>query len=69
MTKTKGVQDPYANGVCTVTAQSFAKLARLRGVPAEIKWDGERYIANGEPCGPSVHGLYEWLERQPGVKP
>jgi hypothetical protein len=52
------------------TAANFAKLCGLRGVQAEVVWDGEKkvYVANGTPCGPSVHGLYEWLAKQPGVK-
>ena len=61
--------DPVANAVCNRTAENYAKLCELRGVTAKIEWDGEQYLANGEPCGPSVHGLYDWLNRQPGVKP
>lgn len=30
---------------------------------------GEVILANGESCGPSVHGLYAWLAKQPSVKP
>ena len=53
------------------TVESFAKLAGLRGVGGTFEWRAEEksYYANGEKCGQSVHGLYEWLNRQPGVKP
>jgi hypothetical protein len=61
--------DPVADAVCHGTASKLATLARLRGVEATITWDGAQYIANGTPCGPSVHGVYEWLGRQPGVRP
>ena len=61
--------DPFVNTVCAETARKLVTLARLRGVEASIVWDGARYVANGDPCGPSVHGVYEWLERQPGVRP
>lgn len=56
--------DSYANGICSRTAANFETLARLRGVTAQVTWDGSQYVANGEACGPSVHGLYEWLEKQ-----
>lgn len=61
--------DPYANGQCNRTAESFQKLAALRNVSSRIEWNGVEYVANGEPCGASVHGLYDWLNRQPGVLP
>lgn len=53
------------------TAAGLTKLARLRGLKnAQVIWDDEKrqYIANGEPCGRSVHGVYEWLEKQ-GARP
>lgn len=53
------------------TAENLGKLAGLRGVTATIVWDAEtrQYVADGTPCGTSVHGVYEWLDRQPGVRP
>lgn len=57
------------DNVCHNTAAEFSKLAGLRGITNTIEWKDGVYYANGENCGPSVHGLYEWLNRQPGVKP
>jgi hypothetical protein len=51
------------------TAIKMSTLCRLRGVDATIVWDGAQYLANGEPCGTSIHGVYDWLNRQPGVRP
>ena len=51
------------------TAEKLSLLATLRGVTVVVEWDGAQYTANGEACGPSAHGVTEWLERQPGVKP
>ena len=61
--------DPYTDAMCSGTAAKLVALAQLRGVQATITWDGAQYVANGTPCGQSVHGVYEWLARQPGVKP
>lgn len=62
--------DPHAIAMMRTTAQRFQHLAGLRGVSSsiEVTPNGE-YFANGENCGNSVHGLYEWLNRQPNVKP
>jgi hypothetical protein len=51
------------------TAAKLEKLAGLRGISAKITWDGAQYLANGEPCGRSVHGVYAWLEKQPKAAP
>lgn len=64
----KTMKDEYASAQCSRTAASFAKLASYAGVAAVIRWDGSQYIANGTPCGPSVHGLYDWLNKQSGAK-
>lgn len=61
--------DSHAAAQCSNTAQSFQKLASLRGISASIEWSGNEYIANGTPCGVSVHGLFDWLNAQPGVLP
>lgn len=62
--------DEHALAAMRRTAESFQKLAAIRGVSSivEVSQDG-RYVANGTDCGTSVHGLYEWLNKQPGVKP
>jgi hypothetical protein len=53
------------------TAKSLTKLCKLRGVEATVTYDEKQkqYIAGETSCGPSVHGVYEWLEKQHGVKP
>lgn len=51
------------------TAAKMTKLCGLRGVQAEVTWDGSQYRANGEACGRSIHGVYAWLEKQLGAKP
>lgn len=51
------------------TASEFSRLAGLRGISSLIEWKDGQYHANGTPCGTSVHGLYAWLNRQPGVLP
>ena len=63
--------DAFQAAVAQDTAVKFQKLAALRGVSSSIYFDAEKmtYFANGEDCGTSVHGLYDWLNRQPGVKP
>ncbi len=64
------IVDSYALAQMERTAQAFQKLAALRGISSqiEVSEDGN-YIANGANCGPSVHGLQDWLNSQPGVKP
>jgi hypothetical protein len=59
--------DPQA--IARSAASKLETLASLRGVKAVITFDGAQYIANGEVCGPSVHGVLEWLAKQPRVKP
>jgi hypothetical protein len=54
--------DPVA--ICHSTAANAEKLASLRGIPAKIVWNGTQYTANGDPCGPSIHGVYDWLAKQ-----
>lgn len=57
--------------MCTQTARSFSTLAALRGVNVRVEWRDEEksYYCNGEKCGESIHGCYDWLNRQPNVKP
>lgn len=63
--------DTFQATIAQDTAVKFQKLAALRGISSDVQFDPEkmRYFANGEDCGPSVHGLYDWLNRQPGVLP
>ena len=63
--------DTFQAGLAQQTAAPFQKLAALRGVSSSIEFntDTMRYVANGTDCGPSVHGLYDWLNKQPGVLP
>lgn len=63
------IKDEFTQGVCNKTAASFQKLAALRGISSSIEFKDGKYYANGQDCGTSVHGLYEWLNTQPGVKP
>jgi len=53
------------------TAASFQRLAAMRGVNCLVAWsERERqYVVDGERMGRSIHTLYTWLEKQPGVKP
>lgn len=51
-------------GIEKRTAAKLTQLCALRGIAARVTWDGTRYLANGEPCGPSVHGVYEWMEKR-----
>ncbi len=62
--------DKFAANQMTKTAQKFQELAALRGISSSIivKEDGN-YYANDICCGSSVHGLYDWLNKQPGVRP
>jgi hypothetical protein len=62
-------RDAHADAVCSRTAEQLTKLLGLRGLSGSVEWDGEQYRANGNPCGTSVHGVYEWMDAQPGVKP
>jgi len=57
--------DPYADAMCHETARKLVKLACLRRIECAILWNGKEYVCNGDPCGPSVHGVYEWLDKQP----
>ncbi len=63
--------DPTRNAVCTGTANTFSRLAALRGIQTLVEWNDadNAYYCNGEHCGPSIHGCYEWLNRQEGVLP
>lgn len=61
--------DPHAVAQMQKTANSFQTLAALRGITSHITVENGQYHANGENCGVSVHGLYDWLNKQPGVKP
>lgn len=63
--------DSFRNNLCTDTANNFSKLAALRGVTARVEWRDEEksYYCNDEKCGESIHGCYDWLNRQPNVKP
>jgi len=62
--------DDFTRGMMNKTSQSLAKLAGLRGVSLEIEVSSNgTYVCNGTDCGPSVHGVYEWLNAQPNVKP
>lgn len=63
--------DRHALAMMSQTAASFRKLAALRGVPCtiDVSKDG-KYLVNGTiDCGTSVHGLYDWLNKQPNVLP
>ena len=62
-------KDAHTNAAMEKTAASFMKLAGLRGVSSHVEVRDFRYVANGVDCGCSVHGLYDWLNKQPGVKP
>lgn len=61
--------DPHADSMCSRTAQSLVKLLGLRGLSGVVEWKEGQYWANGEPCGSSVHGVYDWMNKQPGVLP
>lgn len=61
----------YIDDIPIRTAASFMRLAAVRGIKCECKWDREAnaFVVNGHNAGPSVHGLCEWLDKQPGVLP
>ena len=61
--------DRHTEAMMSDTAASFQKLAAMRGIPATVEVRSGQYLANGTACGTSVHGLYDWLNRQPGVRP
>ncbi len=63
------MSDKFTDAVCSKTAANLTVLLGLRGLSGSIVWDNGKYVANGTPCGPSVHGVYEWMNKQPGVKP
>lgn len=56
------------DGIEARTAAKLTTLCALRGVKSEVTWDGAQYLADGEPCGPSVHGVMAWLENQVAAK-
>lgn len=63
--------DQHTTAMMTQTAGGLARIAALRGIARfeiEVRNDG-RYIVNGTDCGSSIHGVNEWMNRQPGVKP
>lgn len=64
------ILDKHSISMMEMTAQSLSKLSALRGITSivEVSADGH-YVANGHDCGCSVYGFYDWLNRQPGVKP
>lgn len=64
--------DPF-EGIEIRTAAKLTKLCALRGIKATtvwggvektVVWDGLQYVANGTPCGPSVHGVMAWIDKQ-----
>lgn len=61
--------DPFIELVCSHTAARLTFLLGLRGLSGSVVWENGQYVANGTPCGPSVLGVQEWINRQPGVKP
>jgi len=64
------IRDDHALSQMRRTANKFSRLAALRGITADIDISSDgHYVANGIDCGCSVHGLYDWLNRQPGVLP
>ena len=67
-------QDPVAQRQMAGIAQRFQRLAALRNVPCDVEMRDGGYVVTTPAgdvtdCGCSVHGLYAWLERQPGVYP
>jgi len=68
--------DEYQMSIMARTAESFQKLAALRGVRASITVNREtgNYEAVNEKgekteCGVTTFRLTDWLNAQPGVKP
>lgn len=63
--------DDYQMAIMERTAQSFQRLAAVRGISSSIRVNRAtgNYEANGEDCSTTTFGLYDWLNRQPGVKP
>ena len=54
------------------TANNFSKLCALRGISGvDVEWrDRENaYFINGQRMGQSIDFCYEWLNKQPEVKP
>lgn len=66
---TRASNDPFTDSVCSRTAANLTKLLGLRGLSGSIEWKDGQYWANGSPCGPSVHGVNDWMDKQPGVIP
>lgn len=65
----------YFDGIEARTAVRLTQLCALRGIKATavwggvektVIWDGLQYVANGTPCGPSVHGVMAWIDKQAG---
>ena len=56
--------DPYADAMSTQTAGGLTTLMGFSGLAGSVEWNGEQYLANGVKCGPSVHGVMEWIEKQ-----
>lgn len=57
-------------GIEVRTAVKLTALAVLRGVKGEVTWDETRgiYCVDGHFCGPSVHNVMGWLEKQVTAK-
>jgi hypothetical protein len=60
--------DKHVDAQCSRTAEAMTKLMGLRGISGQCEWRNGQYWANGAPCGQSIHGVYDWLNKQPGVK-
>lgn len=77
-TRDRARRDPVIQAEMANIAAAFQHLAALAGVQAVITVKDGAYFAacglGGEvpaeetDCGGSVHGLYDWLKRQPGYK-
>lgn len=68
--------DAYQQSIMRRTAESFQKLAALRGVGSTITVNPNtgHYEATNQAgamtdCGTTTFGLQDWLNAQPGVKP
>lgn len=62
------MKDEFADAMCRKTAEGLTKLLGLRGLSGSVVWCDGQYVANGVPCGPSVHGVLEWINNQLEVK-
>lgn len=63
------MHDPHVDAQCSRTAESLTKLLGYRGLSGSVEWRDGQYWANGVPCGCSVHGVQDWINKQPGVVP